>query len=160
MKCDQCEMVSINGIATHEHGCPNRNLTWSDDYGRFVRLVECRECGCEIEVGEICDCAETIHDVDVEDLENGEVEPERMCIVDGQFGIYVPTRFAAKFRNSGAYCVLHVTPGDWDELEKGPDVEGYWELWDEIMRDAVIIDNETGTHYHLEQDGDLFMVAK
>jgi hypothetical protein len=85
---------------------------------------------------------------------------ERMCIVDGCFGIYVPTRFAAKFRNNDAYCVLHVTPADWDELEKGPNEPDYWELWDEICQEAEIIDNETGVHYMLEQDGDLFMVRK
>ena len=25
MNCDQCEMLSINGHACHESGCPNRN---------------------------------------------------------------------------------------------------------------------------------------
>jgi hypothetical protein len=24
--CDQCEVVSVNGVACHEHGCPNRHL--------------------------------------------------------------------------------------------------------------------------------------
>ncbi len=85
---------------------------------------------------------------------------ERHCIVDGCFGIYVPTRFATKFRNNDAYCVLHVTPADWDELEKGPDIGDYWQLWDEILQAAEIIDNESGRHYVLEQDDDLFMVAK
>lgn len=84
---------------------------------------------------------------------------DRHCIVDGAFGIYVPTRFAAKFRHNSAYCVLHVTPADWDELEKGPYVEGYWDLWQEILDAAEVIYNETGRHYRLEQDGDLFLVS-
>ena len=95
-----------------------------------------------------------------ESLDGTSDEPEQHCIVDGQFGIYVPTRFAFKFRHNQAYCVLNVTPADWDELEKGPECKDYWELWDEIIQAAEIIDNETGRHYYLEQDEDLFLVAK
>jgi hypothetical protein len=54
MKCDQCEMVSINGIACHETGCPNSRLTWNEEYGRFIKTRECRECGSTIELGEVC----------------------------------------------------------------------------------------------------------
>ena len=32
MSCDQCQMVAINGVATHETGCPNTPR-------------ECDECG-------------------------------------------------------------------------------------------------------------------
>lgn len=34
--CDSCEMVSINGMACHETGCPD---AWRD------KVVECRWCG-------------------------------------------------------------------------------------------------------------------
>ncbi len=36
--CDQCETMSINGVATHEIGCPDAHL----DYPR-----ECDWCGQE-----------------------------------------------------------------------------------------------------------------
>lgn len=36
--CFSCAMVSINGVACHERGCPD---AWRDD------LHECVECGCE-----------------------------------------------------------------------------------------------------------------
>lgn len=32
IKCSQCEALVINGIPTHEHGCPNQ-------------MGECRGCG-------------------------------------------------------------------------------------------------------------------
>ena len=31
MHCDQCEMVSINGVACHEFGCPNRYKKWNPE---------------------------------------------------------------------------------------------------------------------------------
>jgi len=45
MKCDQCEMLSINGVACHETGCPNSRKSWVN--GEWVMLYECPECGTE-----------------------------------------------------------------------------------------------------------------
>lgn len=50
--CDQCNLLSINGIACHEHGCPNAKKTWI--VGEWVRLVRCQECGYSIPEGESC----------------------------------------------------------------------------------------------------------
>ena len=41
--CSQCEALAINGVGTHEHGCPNR-----------PRYVECYVCGYDVKVGEVC----------------------------------------------------------------------------------------------------------
>jgi hypothetical protein len=142
-------MVSVNGVACHEHGCPNRNLTWNEEYGRFIATRECAECGAVIELGEVCSCAEPIED-----------EPARSCLIDGSWGIYVPERFARWAQSQTGFVILHVTPADLDELARGPDIEGYWDLWDEIRRDAVLLDNHTGTRYWLEQDSDLFIERK
>ena len=56
MNCDQCEMLSINGHACHETGCPNSRMTWVADRDEWVCFVECRECGCDVEVGTVCGC--------------------------------------------------------------------------------------------------------
>lgn len=56
VKCDQCQMVSINGHACH---CPNRNSVWNAERERWIKQRECRECGSMIELGEICDCQDT-----------------------------------------------------------------------------------------------------
>jgi hypothetical protein len=56
MNCDQCEMLSINGVACHESGCPNRNSTWDEDRQRWIQFRECRECAERIELGEVCEC--------------------------------------------------------------------------------------------------------
>jgi hypothetical protein len=38
LKCDSCEALSVNGVATHERGCPNSRKPWvaSDDDERMV----------------------------------------------------------------------------------------------------------------------------
>lgn len=41
--CDQCEVLSVNGTATHEQGCPN---SWRDPVTGKGYPVECFECGC------------------------------------------------------------------------------------------------------------------
>ena len=45
MHCDQCEMVSINGVACHEFGCPNRYKEWDPEDKTWDETFECCECG-------------------------------------------------------------------------------------------------------------------
>lgn len=52
MRCDQCAMVTINGVPCHEHGCPNRNARWDGE--QWVRQTTCHECGCTVDVGDEC----------------------------------------------------------------------------------------------------------
>jgi hypothetical protein len=59
VSCDQCSMISINGVACHESGCPNQRKTWVGGRG-WVRFIECRECGADVEEGEVCDCQEPV----------------------------------------------------------------------------------------------------
>lgn len=49
MKCDQCEMLSINGMPCHERGCPNTNRRYDSDTQEWVRQITCRECGCTVD---------------------------------------------------------------------------------------------------------------
>ena len=39
-RCNSCEVMYINGIRCHEHGCPE---AYKDE------LRECKWCGCEFE---------------------------------------------------------------------------------------------------------------
>lgn len=65
MQCDQCEAARINGVFCHETGCPNGKKTWVPGRG-WVRFVACFECGCDVELGEACDCQEVFCDEDQE----------------------------------------------------------------------------------------------
>lgn len=55
MHCDQCEMLSINGVPCHETGCPNSRSRWDGE--RWIKQRECFECGCAIDADEPC-CSE------------------------------------------------------------------------------------------------------
>lgn len=81
------------------------------------------------------------------------------CIVDGAKGIYVGQDFALRFdmRQWG------VSESDENVLLEGPACPmtgtpnvSYWDVWDEVLRDAEYQD-ENGDTWVLEQDGDLFM---
>ncbi len=55
-RCNQCEAAMINGVFCHETGCPNERKAWVAEREEWVRYVKCFECGCDVEVGEHCDC--------------------------------------------------------------------------------------------------------
>lgn len=53
-RCDSCQMLSINGVACHEHGCPNRRARYDADSGTWIKQYTCFECGYEADAGEPC----------------------------------------------------------------------------------------------------------
>jgi len=54
LSCGQCQMLSINGVACHEQGCPNQGKVYEG--GAWVKYYECRECGSDVRDGDSCDC--------------------------------------------------------------------------------------------------------
>lgn len=52
--CDQCELVSINGIACHETGCPNARSRWDADSESWIKQRTCFECGYTVDVDDPC----------------------------------------------------------------------------------------------------------
>jgi hypothetical protein len=59
MRCDQCQMLAINGVPCHETGCPNSRSTWIESRGAWIKFVECFWCGFDVEAGTVCECQET-----------------------------------------------------------------------------------------------------
>ena len=55
LSCNQCQMLSINGVACHETGCPNSRKRYID--GEWVSVRSCFECGCEV-LGDAECCAD------------------------------------------------------------------------------------------------------
>lgn len=60
MRCNQCQMLTINGVPCHETGCPNSRKTWVPERAEWVLFVDCVECGFPVEVGTVCDCQTSI----------------------------------------------------------------------------------------------------
>ena len=76
---------------------------------------------------------------------------ERICIVDGVHGIYVPQR----------YAVLASSPDmasdeQRDILLAGPEHPDYWDVWDELVTNLRV--SRGGSDWHLEHDSDVFLV--
>lgn len=54
MKCDQCEMLSIQGVPCHELGCPNSHARWDKETETWVQQRECPECGGTVDRDDEC----------------------------------------------------------------------------------------------------------
>lgn len=54
VSCDQCQMLSINGVACHEIGCPNMNARWDVEDEMWIRQYKCFTCGCMADAGSNC----------------------------------------------------------------------------------------------------------
>lgn len=60
MKCNECEMVSIDGIPCHESGCPNSSARWDGD--DWIQQRKCFTCGYTVDRDDDCCDAEESDD--------------------------------------------------------------------------------------------------
>lgn len=77
----------------------------------------------------------------------------RILLIDGAAGIYVPMRFYENFD----FAAWGLKSDDYRDLSH-PENEHYWDAWDDLLRDAKHLD-ENGVEWTLEQDDDLFAVS-
>ena len=68
-------------------------------------------------------------------------------------GVYIPRDFAEGF---DGWSGINIE--DLEILKKGPDVDWYWEAWDNVLNDAFHNDKD-GFTWRLYQDGDLFAIC-
>lgn len=54
MQCNECQLVSINGLPCHEHGCPNANARYDREQGEWIRQRKCFDCGCTVDHDDPC----------------------------------------------------------------------------------------------------------
>ncbi len=54
VSCNQCQMLSINGVPCHETGCPNMGARWDADQQDWVKQRECFECGSTVDEDDPC----------------------------------------------------------------------------------------------------------
>lgn len=95
------------------------------------------------------------------------------CYIDGASGQYIPKRFAVETKRE---CIEGVKPEDLDYLARGPggcldddetltedeSVRGeyYWDVWQDVLDNAVLLDPESGLRFRLHQDDSLFIVPE
>jgi hypothetical protein len=68
IKCDQCNLMRINGHIVHEGGCPNDGARWDAEQGDWIKQRECFECGQEVDADDPC-CSAQEFDEPVEEEE-------------------------------------------------------------------------------------------
>jgi hypothetical protein len=83
-------------------------------------------------------------------------KPEPMLWLSDARGVYIPRDFANSFADR-LISVQGVDEENWKILEAGPDHELYWDAWDEVCRDATIID-DVGNKFSIHQDGDYWLI--
>ena len=54
LHCDQCQLLSIQGLACHETGCPNSNSRFDADSQTWIKQRKCFDCGCTIDANDPC----------------------------------------------------------------------------------------------------------
>ena len=88
------------------------------------------------------------------DLDGLQLPDESYLLFDSNRGQYIPQNFAEEIDRG---CVYHVTDEDWATLEAGPGPENewYWEAWENVLNNALILDGSNV--YVLEQDGDVWL---
>jgi hypothetical protein len=79
-----------------------------------------------------------------------------LLIIDAS-GVYIPQRFVTECLEPTKGRWVYI--GDWPrgECAAGPETDGYWEAWEDILSRAAYIDEE-GNTYCLWQDGDLWLL--
>lgn len=79
------------------------------------------------------------------------------CLLSDARGVYIPRDFVANF-DMGEWG-LDFERDKWalDTCAAGPDEDGYWDAWDEILRVAEFKQGENV--WRLHQDGDLWAVC-
>jgi len=76
-------------------------------------------------------------------------------LLSDSHGVYIPQFFIEEFDPSEW---RGIKAEDLEILRAGPEHEFYWETWDDILNNALHID-EDGMQWSLYQDGDLFAVC-
>lgn len=79
---------------------------------------------------------------------------EPRLLVSDAYGIYVPQAFTDRVDYAK---VLYIDREDWEIIQQGPTADNYWEAWDCILSNAIIV-STTGARFYLHQDGDLWAV--
>ena len=54
LNCDHCEMLSINGIACHERGCPMICARWDAESESWIKQRVCVICGYSRDADDPC----------------------------------------------------------------------------------------------------------
>jgi hypothetical protein len=84
-------------------------------------------------------------------------KPDMILWLNDSRGVFIPRDFANSFKERDKY-VSGVDIEQWDVLAAGPECEPYWDVWDEVLNNAVITAHDV--RYTLYQGGDLWFIPE
>lgn len=70
-------------------------------------------------------------------------------------GIYIPRDFV---REVSEECITGMSAWARETLESGPDAEGYWDAWNDVLDNVRVTDHKNGITYYIWQDGDCWLI--
>ena len=79
-----------------------------------------------------------------------------MLLCADSYGVYVPETFSKRF--DPAKWGFQESDWAWETISSGPDTDGYWDAWNDILNKASYKDDK-GRVWSLHQDGDLWAVC-
>ena len=82
-------------------------------------------------------------------------KPQPVLYLDSARGIYIPRDFAQSFASTK--YISGVSNTDLEILEEGPNGALYWDVWTDVL-DNAIITGDDGIPYFLFQDDDLWLI--
>jgi len=104
VSCDQCNMLSINGVPCHEHGCPNSGAQWNPETQGWNKTYECRECGDDVPEGETCSCQQPFED-EAEQARFGNLD-RTAALWLGEESTDIPKRASSKKKTASTQRVI------------------------------------------------------
>lgn len=84
-----------------------------------------------------------------------EIPEDAILYLIDAHGQYIPEIFAQTIDRAKTQ---NITEEQFSALEAGPNSEHYWDVWDEIERNGVIL--HENQEYTIYLDGDLFFIPK
>ena len=73
-------------------------------------------------------------------------------MISDAHGVYIPQVFTQKYDRS---AWGQISDWAWETCAAGPDAEGYWDAWTELMDHSIHMD-ANGNAWHVYQDGDVW----
>jgi hypothetical protein len=90
-------------------------------------------------------------------MNQGNINENAILLADSHHGIYIP-KIIAEDIISGNLKVTNKEDILWGLSELGdPDNEHYWEAWEDLCNNAVLVD-KTGNEYYIYQDDDVWAI--
>ena len=83
---------------------------------------------------------------------------DSILFADETRGIYIPQYFVSCFVDNRAE-LLNVDDDTFNIVAAGPEHNDYWEAWQDITDNAVVLDS-LGNRHTMQQDGDLWLIPE